>query len=112
MPRPGMNKSDGRANSGVSAQLTPLDRDRLREHHVWVKSDSPFQQRARLLQALWREDEGLQIGLRSPKKSQETLGSRLAMPEARTTLTNFLTPTIQRRVRRETQAPDRDRKRM
>ena len=65
----------------------------LSQHDVVVNGDNEFQRRARLLQALWREAQGLPIGLRSSKKP-ERLGSRLAMPLAQQTLANYLTETI------------------
>jgi len=64
---------------------------------VLVKTDNPFQRRARLQQALWREQRGYPIGLHRGKP----LGSRIAMPFAQETLANYLSPTIQQVVRRE-----------
>ena len=72
----------------------------LSRHKVAVIGDNDFQCRARLIQALWREEQGLPIGLRS-SKGPEPLGSRLAMPFARETLANYLTETIREIVRGE-----------
>jgi hypothetical protein len=71
------------------------------QHHVLVAADNPFQRRARLLQALWREEQGLPIG----EHRGEPLGSQLAMPEAREGLLNFLTEGIRRVVRAEVLDP-------
>jgi len=71
--------------------------DLMRAHDVLVASDNVFQRRARLLQALWREEHGLPIGLHRGKP----LGSRLPMPRAQERLESYLTPTIRKVVRRE-----------
>ena len=73
-------------------------------HKVAVAGDNDFQRRARLIQALWREEQGLPIGLRSSKRL-EPLGSRLAMPFARETLANYVTETIREVVRAEVLDP-------
>lgn len=59
----------------------------LEAHNVVVASDSEYQSRARLLQALWRVRKGLPSG----EHNGAPLGSRLPMPMARETLANFLT---------------------
>lgn len=75
----------------------------LAEHKVMVGSDNVFQRRARLLQALWREEHHCdRIGLRS--KDGKTLGSRLEMPWAQEKRANFLTPVIRERVAKEVAA--------
>ena len=71
----------------------------LDRYSVRVSTDDGFQRRARLLQALWREDRGLPIGIRG---SGMPLGSRLPLPFAKDTLSNFLTDNIKRAVRSET----------
>lgn len=70
----------------------------LRAHHVWVSTDSAFQRRCRLQQALWREAMGIPIGR---KPNGDPLGSRIAMPRAKELLENYLTPTIRDVVRAE-----------
>ena len=79
-------------------QQTPTSLDTAaRAHDAFVKSDSMFQRRARLLQALWREAEGLPVGLHR----EAPLGSRLAMPRAEERLENYLTPVIRDVVKAE-----------
>jgi hypothetical protein len=76
--------------------VRPSD-DLLASHYVLVPSDNQFQRRARLLQALWREEMSLPIG----QHRGRLLGSRLAMPAAKDELSNYLTGTIREVVRRE-----------
>ena len=71
--------------------------DEVKRHDVLVPTDNPFQRRARLLQALWREEKGLPIG----EHRGRTLGSRLPMPSAKNDLANYLKDTIRNVVRRE-----------
>jgi hypothetical protein len=74
----------------------PTD-DLLRSHHVFVKSDSPFQRTVRLRQAMWREKQGYPVGLHHGV----TLGTRLQMPAAKDHLWNYLTDGIREVVRSE-----------
>ena len=67
----------------------------LLRHHVLVGTDNAFQRRARLLQAIWREERGLPIGTHR----SAALGSRVEEAHARTTLSNFLTDGIRDVVR-------------
>lgn len=76
-------------------RLPKLDPALLREHHVLVKADDAFQQRARLTQALWRERHGHPIGLHRGAP----LGSSMDLDYAERTLANFLTETIRDVVR-------------
>jgi hypothetical protein len=73
----------------------------LRAHHVFVPTDDPFQRRARLLQALWREAHELPIGA---KPSGEPLGSRILLSFAKDSLANFMTDAAKRAVRAELDA--------
>ena len=75
----------------MTLTLVAPPRELLEAHEVFVKDEKPFQARARLLQALWREARGFPIGAHG---HHERLGSQLALPEAKTSLANFLTPTI------------------
>lgn len=60
----------------------------LRAHDVIVSTDDAFQRRARLLQAMWRVENKLAIGERSPGVP---LGSRLPLDAARESAANFMT---------------------
>ena len=79
----------------------------LRQHHAWKpKTDKhEYQWKLRLLQSLWRADNGLPYRV----DGNEALGTQLPMPEAQHTLANFLTPEIREDVRRE--VLDRERSR-
>ncbi len=63
----------------------------------------PFQRRARLLQAMWREERGLPVGTMAGKQR----GALIEMPFAKDRLAAFLTPTVQAVVRREVLDPRR-----
>lgn len=80
-------------------------REILQRHHAYVPSDNDFQRRARLLQSLWREEQGLPIG----EHRGQPLGSRLTLPGAKDTLANYLTGTIRDVVRAEVLDPVRSR---
>ncbi len=72
------------------------------EYTVLEKVDkSEFQSRARLLQSIWREEQGFPIGEHKHKEKSRPLGSRLAMPWAEETLANYLTDSIKDVVRTE-----------
>lgn len=71
-------------------------REVLKKHHVAVGTDNAFQQRARLLQALWREARGLPPGVRN---TGAPLSSRLSLPLVKEELSNFLTDNIRHAVR-------------
>lgn len=73
----------------------------LERHDVLVTTDSPFQRRARLLQALWREERGLPIGERRPGVP---LGSRLPKAFAKESGANLMTPAALAAARREVDA--------
>ena len=73
----------------------------LERHHVLVPTDNPFQRRARLLQALWREERALPIGERRPGV---LLGSRLPEEYAKKTGANLMTPAALAAARREVEA--------
>ncbi len=78
-----------------------IDRELLIQHHALVPSDNGFQAEARLRQAMWRERQGYLIG----EHNGRPLGSRLAMPFAKDTLTNYMTDTIRDVVRAEVLDP-------
>jgi hypothetical protein len=73
----------------------------LLRHHALVTTDSQFQRRARLLQALWREERGLPIGDRRPGVP---LGSRLPTAYAKDTAANLMTGPARAAARREVAA--------
>jgi hypothetical protein len=81
-------------------------REVLEEHLVAVSGDRPWQRRLRLLQSLWREEQGLPPGTH-PRGTNDgrLLGSRLALPDAERDLSNYLTDTIKQVVREELDAP-------
>ena len=83
-------------SGGKLLLVTPSD-SLLSEHHVLVPADNRFQRASRLGQALWREKNGHPIGLHRGSP----LGSRLAMPFAKTTLANYLTDPIRQVVQAE-----------
>lgn len=73
----------------------------LRQHKVYEPFDTRFRSAARLLQALWREDQSLPIGCYTDKKGRaRKLGSRVTA-KAGEAGGNFLTPDTARLVRRE-----------
>jgi len=69
----------------------------LAEHRSSSRPTNPFQRRARLLQALWRCEQGLPIG----EHRGRPLGSRLAIPAAKDTLSNYITDGVRALARRE-----------
>ena len=72
--------------------------DELAEKYLaYVGSDSIFQRRLRVLQSIWRTERGYAAG----EHNGRLLGSRLPMPWARETLSNYLTPSIRHVVRNE-----------
>lgn len=78
-----------------------VDDDLLTRHHVLVDADNSFQRRARLLQALWREERGLPIGER---RAGVPLGSRLPLPFAIESGANLMTAAAIAAARREVKA--------
>ena len=75
----------------------------LQRYHAWEPDtdERGFQWRLRLLQSLWREEQGLAAG----EYRGKTRGTRIAMPAARDALSNYLTPNIREVVRRELDNP-------
>jgi hypothetical protein len=65
---------------------------------------SAFQRRARVLQSIWREEQGFEPG----EHAGNPLGSRLRMPEAQEKLLNYITPGVRYVVRREVLSPAAD----
>lgn len=78
-------------------------------YYALVKTDaSDFRRRARILQSVWRSEQGYDIGLHGTKP----LGSRLAMPWAEETLANYLSDTIRKVVRNEVMNREKSRGKM
>ncbi len=72
--------------------------DLARNLKAYEKTDgSAFRRRARMLQSLWREEQGFQCGEHRGRQ----LGSRLPMPWAQETLANYLSEGIRQVVRTE-----------
>jgi hypothetical protein len=51
---------------------------------------STFQRSARILQSIWRTEQGYEIGELKTKSGSKPLGSRLPMPWAQESLANYL----------------------
>jgi hypothetical protein len=74
-----------------------------KRYHALESVDArSFQPRARLLQAIWREEQGYD----STTYRGKIRGARLPMPWAKDTLANYLTDTIRDVVRAEVLDPD------
>lgn len=86
---------------GYFCQLPIIPRNVLRQHRVLEKFDTRFRACARLLQALWREDQHLPIGTHAaPNGQQRRIGSLLGSTAADAGR-NFLSPDVAHLVRRE-----------
>jgi len=70
-------------------------------YHALEKGDNLFQRRARILQSMWRVEQGYPVGEHLGRQGKRLIGSRLAMPWAQATLANFLNETIRQVVRNE-----------
>ncbi len=81
--------------------VTDISDALLAAHQVLVATDNPFQRRARLLQALWRESHNFPIGERP---SGLPLGSRLPRDFAEETGENLITLAARNIARREVAA--------
>lgn len=85
--------------------MTSLD-DLARHYDAFERVDkSTFQRQARVLQSIWREEQGFPIGVQRSRANVRPLGSRLKMPWAENTLANYLTDTIKDVVRLEVLDP-------
>ena len=70
---------------------------------------SQFQRSARLLQSIWRTEQGYYIGEFNSRNGTRVLGSRLPMPWAQETLANYMNETIRDVVREEVLKPENSR---
>jgi len=87
--------------------MTDLDK-LAHKYHAYVKSDGRgFRRKARILQSIWREEQGYKPGIHKGPKGERALGSRLPMPEAQKNLSNYLTDNIQGVFRSEVLDPDK-----
>ena len=76
--------------------------DLAREFCCFERVDrSPFQRSARILQSMWRDKKGYEIGEFKIRNGSRLLGSRLPMPWAKDTLSNYLTQNIKDVVKAE-----------
>lgn len=72
-----------------------IEREALKEHHAFVTGDNAWQQRARLMQALWRERQCLPAG----RHRDAPLGSRLTPADGdRPVLANYVSAAAKRQV--------------
>lgn len=95
-----------RITPGEASSAADLDR-LARDLRVLEKVDvSPFQRRARILQSIWREEQGIECGEQRGGSTARFLGSRLPMPWAQDSLANFITARIREVVRREVCNPE------
>ena len=67
---------------------------------------SDFQRSARILQSMWRPEQGYEIGELKTKNGSKPLGSRFAMPWAQEPRANYLNDTIKDIVREEVMDPE------
>ena len=70
-------ETDSQVTGSQVVPDTAAPRHLLERFNVLVSSDSPWQQRARLLQSLWRADHGWEMGRRPNSKTDALLGSVL-----------------------------------
>ena len=65
-----------------------------------------FQRSARILQSMWRAEQGYEIGELKTRSGSKPLGSRLVMPWAQDGIANYLSGTIKDIVRDEVMDPE------
>ena len=101
---PAMHDEGDMSPGGPDVPLGVRPEDMLRRDDTWEpKTDRyDYQWKLRLLQSRWRIDKGLEMGTFRGKER----GALLAMPEAKETLANYLTPAIRKLVRKEVDGPD------
>lgn len=87
--------------------MDPLTR--LEIQHTCRESGNTFQRRARLLQSIWREEQGYPMGISADANPPRPIGSVLEAKWAQASLANFLTDTIRDVVRAEVLDPVRSR---
>ena len=73
-----------------------------KQYQAFERTDKAgFQRRARLLQSMWRVEQGYEVGRHNGRSGERPLGSRLPMPMAEDDLINYLSETIKQVVRDE-----------
>jgi len=72
----------------------------LKKHQVHEKYDNRFQACARLIQAIWREEQGLPIGIHHGRLGRKRRLGSLLSPAAAEAGRNFLTPAVAHYARR------------
>ena len=77
--------------------MSPLEEIAKRYNAYEITDRSEFCRKARVLQSMWRSEQGYPVG----KYRGRTLGSRLDMPRAQDELHNYLTHNIRQVVRDE-----------
>lgn len=95
----------------------PLTEEYLRSVDCWFDTDrvpgdsamTAFKRRARLHQALWRQERGLPIGVHEHRNEARPVGSRLAFDMTYPPTENFITPAALRAVRARLEAGARER---
>ncbi len=90
----------GIRRTGHYRQLPLVPEALLRQHRVYEKHDHRFRACARLLQALWRQEQGLPMGTHIGRNGQRKIGSLLGGAAAAAGR-NFLTPDVALLARRE-----------
>ena len=91
-PTPGRAANISRPADWKGYHMTAPPKDILQRHDAWVENEEDYQRKLRLLQSLWREEQGL------PARKY---GNQLAWPAAKETLDNYLTKTIRKVVKEE-----------
>ena len=99
--------------TGEHRTMEELTRLEMAHHVDLPEPGSEFQRRARLLQAIWREERGYPIGrYKPPGREERPMGSLLAMPWAKESLRNYLTDPIREIVYSEVVGPNRDKQKV
>jgi hypothetical protein len=83
---------DIQSNRGLGLPIVPVEV--LKKHQVYEKFDTRFRACARLLQALWREDQGLPIGTYQDRAGGKRKIGSLLSAAAGEAGRNFMSPAI------------------
>ena len=85
--------------------MTSLDQTAAQYSVLENVDKSVFQRSARILQSMWRAEQGFEMGQVSNRDRARPIGSRLPMPWAQESLANYLTENIRGVVRSEVLDP-------